>query len=99
MTLLGFEDEKTVENVRKLLQEHNKSLNDVRKKINLIIYFFSYSKRPVYSFEIPILKDLIKYDAEIIFVINFVTDSIEKYHHKRIYKIYQDALQNIFKDC
>ena len=95
----GFENEKTVENVRKLLQEHNKFLNDARKKINLILYFFYYSERAVYSFEIPILKDLIKYDAEIIFVINFVTDSIEKSHYKRIYKIYQDALQNIYKDC
>ena len=94
----GFENENTVEEVRKLLEKHNKILNDARKKINLILYFSYYSDRAFYNFELPILKDLVKYDSEIIFVLNFVTDPIDKSHYKRIYKIYEDALKNIYKD-
>ena len=94
----GFENEKTVEEVRKLLEKHNKILNDARKKINLILYFSYYSDRAFYNFELPILKDLVKYDSEIIFVLNFVTDPIDKSHYKRIYNIYEDALKIIYKD-
>lgn len=94
----GFENEKTVEEVRKLLEKHNKILNDARKKINLILYFSYYSDRAFYNFELPILKDLVKYDSEIIFVLNFVIDPIDKSHYKRIYNIYEDALKNIYKD-
>ena len=38
--------------------------------------------------KVHLLKKLIKYDADIIFVMNFGTDSIEKYNYKRIYVIY-----------
>jgi GTP-binding protein EngB required for normal cell division len=94
----GFENEETVENVRKLLNQYNKILYDARKKINLILYFFIYNERSVMSMEVPLLKELIKYDAEIIFVMNFVTDSIEKSNYKRIYDIYKNSLTNIYKD-
>ena len=72
----GFEKEKTVQDVIKYLDNYNKILLDARKKIHLIIYIFQYSERSIYDFEIPLLKRLSQYKAEIIFVINFVTDSI-----------------------
>ena len=92
----GFENEETVEEVIELLDKYNKKLIDARKKINLIIYFFQYTERTVLSMEIPLLEKLIKYKTEIIFVINFVTESIEKSHYKRIEKICKDSLKNIF---
>lgn len=91
----GFEDEQTVKDVIKHLDNYNKILIDARKKINLIIYIFEYSERSIYNFEIPLLKRLTQYNAEIIFVINFVTDSIEKKKYKKIQKIYQDDLLKI----
>jgi len=92
----GFEDENTVQEVKELLDKYNKKLIDARKKINLIIYLFPYSDRSVLSMEVPLLKRLIEYKTKIIFVINFVTESIEKKHYKRIYQIYKDSLEKIF---
>ena len=94
----GFENEETVQEVIELLDAYNKKLIDARKKINLIIYFFQYTERTVLSMEIPLLEKLIKYKTEIIFVINFVTESIEKNHYKRIHKICKDSLKNIFPE-
>jgi GTP-binding protein EngB required for normal cell division len=92
----GFEDENTVKNVIKLLDDYNTKLIDARKKINLIIYFFPYSDRSVLNIEYELLQKLNKYNSEIIFVINFVKDPIEKRHYKRIYQIYYDSLEKLF---
>lgn len=92
----GFDDEITVKEVKELLDKYNKKLIDARKKINLIIYLFPYSDRSVLSMKVPLLKRLIEYKTKIIFVINFVTESIEKKHYKRIYQIYKDSLEKIF---
>ena len=91
----GFEDKNTVENVIKLLENLNKELIDARKKINLILYFFQYSERSVFNFEIPLISMLSEYKTKIIFVINFVTESIEKSHYKRIHSIFVDSLEKI----
>ena len=48
----------------------------ILKKINLIIYMLPYSVRGILSMKIPFVKHLIGYKAEILFVINFVTESI-----------------------
>ena len=91
----GFEDKETVENVIRLLEDFNKKLLDARKKINLILYFFPYSERSVLNFEIPLIKKLNEYNSKIIFIINFVTESIQKAHYKRINKIFEDSLKKI----
>ena len=92
----GFEDEETVKNVIKLLDDYNQKLIDARKKINLIIYFFPYSDRSVLNLEYELLQKLVEYNSEIIFVINFVKDPIDKRHYKRIHQIYYDSLQKLF---
>ena len=74
----GFENDKTVKEVKILLDEYNKKLIDAKKKVNLILYFFPYSERSILSMELPILESLIEYKTEILFVMNFVTESIEK---------------------
>lgn len=94
----GFEDIKTVNNVKNLLERYNKKLLDGRKKINLIIYLFPYGERSVLSMELPLLESLLRYNTEIIFVINFVTESIEKSHYKRIKQICEDSLRKIFPE-
>jgi len=91
----GFEDKETVDNVIKLLEDFNKKLIDARKKINLILYFFPYSDRSVFSFETPLIKMLNDYNSKIIFVVNFVTHSIENNHYKRIHRIIEESLQKI----
>ena len=91
----GFENKETVENVIRLLEDFNKKLLDARKKINLILYFFPYSERSVLNFEIPLIKKLNEYNSKIIFIINFVTESIQKAHYKRINKIFEDSLKKI----
>jgi predicted GTPase len=92
----GFEDKETVEDVISLLENLNKKLIDARKKINLILYFFPYSERSVLNIEVPLLSMLNKYNAKIIFVINFVTESIKSRHYKRIHDIFEESLQKIF---
>ena len=92
----GFENEETVKDVIKLLDNYNKELIDARKKINLIIYFFPYSDRSVLHMEYELIQKLIEYNSEIIFVINFVKDPIEKRHYKRIHQIYYDSLEKLF---
>ena len=92
----GFEDEDTLQKVKSLLDLYNKKLIDGRKKINLILYLFPYSERSVLSLEIPLLENLIGYNTEIIFVMNYVTESIQKTHYKRIHQISIDSLRKIF---
>jgi GTP-binding protein EngB required for normal cell division len=91
----GFEDEQTLSNVKKLLDSYNKKLLDARKKINLIIYLFPYSERSVLSLELPLLENLMGYNTEIIFVMNFVTESPQKKHYQRIHQISIDSLQKV----
>ena len=91
----GFEDEKTLKKVKSLLDLYNKKLIDGRKKINLIIYIFPYSERSVLSLELPLLENLVGYNTKIIFVMNFVTESIQKSHYKRIHQICIDNLKKI----
>jgi len=91
----GFEDEKTLKKVKSLLDLYNKKLIDGRKKINLIIYIFPYSERSVLSLELPLLENLLGYNTKIIFVMNFVTESIQKSHYKRIHQICIDSLKKI----
>jgi len=91
----GFENEETVKDVIKLLDDYNKELKDARKKINLIIYFFPYNDRSVLHIEYELLQKLIEYNSEIIFVINFVKDPVEKRHYKRIHQIYYDSLEKL----
>lgn len=94
----GFEDEETVKDVIRLLDDYNKRLIDARKKINLIIYFFPYSDRSVLNIEYKLLQKLNEYNSEIIFIINFVKDPIEKRHYKRIHQIYYDSLEKLFSN-
>lgn len=94
----GFENNETVEEVKKLLDKYNKNLIDARKKMNLILYFFPYNERSVLNMELPVLESLIEYKTEIIFVMNFVTDSIEKNHYKRIKSICESSLKKILPE-
>ena len=91
----GFEDDKTLSNVKKLLESYNKRLLDARKKINLIIYLFPYSERSILSLELPLLEKLMEYNTEIIFVMNFVTESPQKKHYERIFQISIDSLRKV----
>ena len=94
----GFEDEKTLEKVKKLLFLYNKQLINAKKKINLIIYLFPYSERSVLSLELPLLENLKNYNTDIIFVMNHVNESINKNHYKRIRDIFIDSLNKIFNN-
>ncbi len=91
----GFEDEDTLKKVKSLLDLYNKKLIDGRKKINLILYLFPYTERSVLSLELPLLENLMGYHTEIIFVMNQVTESIQKSHYKRIHEICIESLKKI----
>lgn len=39
-----------------------------------------------------------QYNAKIIFIINFVKESIKNDHYKRIHVIFEDSLNKIFKN-
>lgn len=72
----GFEDARTVENVKNLIIAYNKHLKDARKKINLILYFLPYSHRTLLEMEKPMIDYLTTFNTEIIFVVNHVTDNL-----------------------
>ena len=94
----GFENDATVKEVKILLDKYNKKLIDAKKKVNLILYFFPYSDRSILSMELPILESLIEYKTEILFVMNFVTESIEKKHYTRIRGICEDSLKKLLPE-
>ena len=94
----GFENDETVKEVKILLDKYNKKLIDAKKKVNLILYFFPYSDRSILSMELPILESLIEYNTEILFVMNFVTESIEKKHYARIRGICEDSLKKLLPE-
>ena len=94
----GFEDEKTVQKVKMLLNKYNEKLLNAKKKINLIIYMVPYAERSILSLEVPLLESLLKYNTEILFVINFVKDPINKKHYKRIESIFRDSLEKLLPE-
>ena len=94
----GFENDETVKEVKILLDKYNKKLIDARKKVNLILYFFPYSERSILNMELPILESLIEYKTEILFVMNFVTEPIEKKHYIRIKEICEESLKKLLPE-
>jgi GTP-binding protein EngB required for normal cell division len=94
----GFENDETVKEVKILLDKYNKKLIDARKKVNLILYFFPYSERSILNMELPILESLIEYKTEILFVMNFVTEPIEKKHFIRIKEICEESLKKLLPE-
>lgn len=94
----GFENNETVKEVKILLDKYNKKLIDARKKVNLILYFFPYSERSILNMELPILESLIEYKTEILFVMNFVTEPIEKKHYIRIKEICEESLKKLLPE-
>ena len=94
----GFESDETVKEVKILLDKYNKKLIDARKKVNLILYFFPYSERSILNMELPILESLIEYKTEILFVMNFVTEPIEKKHYIRIKEICEESLKKLLPE-
>ena len=94
----GFESDETVKEVKILLDKYNKKLIDARKKVNLILYFCPYSERSILNMEVPILESLIEYKTEILFVMNFVTEPIEKKHYIRIREICEDSLKKLLPE-
>ena len=94
----GFENDETVKEVKILLDKYNKNLIDAKKKVNLILYFFPYSERSILNMELPILESLIEYKTEILFVMNFVTEPIEKKHYIRIKEICEESLKKLLPE-
>ena len=90
----GFENEATVNKVRKLLQNYNEILRDERKKINLILYFLPYNDRIILEMERKILDYLFELECEIIFIINKVEDDIDDDNFLKYKENFKSYIEN-----
>jgi small GTP-binding protein len=81
----GFEDEKTVNDVVKVIEKKNKECLETKQQIHLIFYLFEFGTRTFYKNEKNILKELSKFGCKIFFIVSkskFKYDEVQFEEHK-----------------
>ena len=94
---IGFEDEKSANIVRDLLQKLNVELINCKNKIHLILYFIIDGSTSFQKCEYDILNEILKYKAHIIFIKNKCKDDkLERY--KKDKTLLYSGIKTIFKE-
>ncbi len=95
----GFEDEKTVNDVVKVIEKKNKECLETKQQIHLIFYLFEFGTRTFYKNEKNILKELSKFGCKIFFIVSkskFKFEEEEEFEEQKLDII--DDVKNLCKD-
>jgi len=93
----GTDSSEAVKMLNDELELYNVKLKEAKKKIHLILWFIRYDKRVDVGNENLLMKNLLNFNAEFLFVINFVDDPIESEEFKTKKEIILESLTTIFK--
>lgn len=93
----GTDTPEAVQMLKEELELYNIKLKEIKKKIHLIIWFLDYRNRVDIKNEKSLLENLLKFDAEFLFVINYVNNTIESEEYKTKIEIIVDSLEEIFE--
>lgn len=94
----GTDKFETVQMLKDELELYNIKLKEAKKKIHLIIWFIRYDNRVDIENEKLLLDNLLKFDAEFLFVINYVNNSIGSEEYNVKIEIILESLEEIFGD-
>lgn len=94
----GFEDEATVENIIKLIENIEENMKTCKEHIDCIIYLTKNNERTFFEIEKKIIKFLAKKNIEIIFCINThgIKENSDEYWKKE--ESYKDSLETILNE-
>ena len=95
----GFEDEKTVNDVVKVIEKKNKECKETKQQIHLIFYLFEFGTRTFYKNEKNILKELSNFGCKIFFIVSkskFKFEEEEEFEEQKLDII--DDVKNLCKD-
>ena len=90
----GFESKKTVDEAIKKFKQAKEGLTKMKNKIHIILYFLNYLEERKFSDEeIPIIEEIINYNAKIIYVITHSTISITNKQKKKCINQINEGIQ------
>ena len=90
----GFENEESVKRVIEAIKKQNKDFKTMKQSIHLILYLVSYGERTFLYYEKPVLSQLSKFNAKMLFI---VAKSPFKINEEQ-FEEYQDTLCDDIKD-
>lgn len=93
----GTDTSEAVQMLKEELELYNIKLKEAKKKIHLIIWFLDYRSRVDIKNEKLILENLLKFNAEFLFVINYVNNSISSEEYSTKKEIIVESLEEIFE--
>ena len=94
----GTDSSEAVKMLNDELELYNVKLKEAKKKIHLILWFIRYANRVDIGNEKLLMKNLLKFNAEFLFVVNFVDDPIESEEFKTKKEIILESLTTIFEE-
>ncbi len=94
----GFEGDDTVKMVRYTIEEFEKNINESKNHLDLILYYTQLKQRSFFQMEIELIKELVKENKRIIFVFNSFGKSQKGKETKRLLKIMEDSIKQIFNN-
>ena len=94
----GFEGDDTVKMVRDTIEEFEKNINESKNHLDLILYYTQLKQRSFFQMEIELIKKLIKENKRIIFIFNSFGKSQKGKETKRLLKIMEDSIKQIFNN-
>ena len=90
----GFENEESVKRVIEAIKKQNKDFKTMKQSIHLILYLVRYGERTFLDYEKPVLSQLSKFNAKMLFI---VAKSPFKINEEQ-FEEYQDTLCNNVKE-
>lgn len=88
----GFEDDFTVQMVKKTIEKFEQDIKDSKNRFDLIIYFSQLNERTLLNSEIDLLKHLISQKKKMIIVLNDHGKNSPK-QRTRLEEIFKDSLE------
>lgn len=94
----GFEGDDTVKMVRYTIEEFEKNINEFKNHLDLILYYTQLKQKSFFQMEIELIKKLVKENKRIIFIFNSFGKSHKGKETRRLLKIMEDSIKQIFNN-
>ena len=94
----GFEGDDTVKMVRNTIEEFENNINECKNHLDLILYYTQLKQKSFFQMEIELIKKLVKENKRIIFIFNSYGKSQKGKETKRLLKIMEDSIKQIFNN-
>ena len=94
----GFENEESVKRVIEAIKKQNKDFKTMKQSIHLILYLVRYGERTFLDFEKPVLSQLSKFNAKILFIVAKSPYKINEEQFEEYQDTFCDDIKDMFND-